>query len=320
MSAPDTATIDPMPQEEDNALPPAAATPDLQPEADAPQAEIGAPQAEGEVPQVDQAEPVAVEDEATDEEVKAHSELLRTDEYSEYLLHSPREIMALLRQVTEHGDLITIYFNEGKDFLLTTLIQYDENHIYLDKGSSSEMNRKALDAPKLFCVTRHAKVKLQFLLQGVEEVALSGSKVFRAALPETILRLQRREFYRLSTPITRPLICHVPIRFADGRIENVDVNVVDISAGGVAMLAPPEGIAFEEEMEFPNCALELPEMGVITATLQVRSIFETTLRNGSRLKRAGCSFINIPPAAQNMIQRYIIRIERERKARESGLA
>lgn len=249
---------------------------------------------------------------------EARKEVLHLDEYSEYLLHSPREILAVLRQVAEQGDLVTLYFNSGKDFLLTTLLAVSDQGILLDRGSSEEMNRRALSADKIFCITRHAKVKLQFILTGVRLDEHEGRSVFAATLPATLLRLQRREYFRLNTPINRPLICHIPLADADGNIAIHQHNVFDISLGGVALQAG--SITFEAEQEFPECTLALPEIGVITTTLKVLNLYEVTLRNGQRSQRAGCQFIGLPPASQNLIQRYIVRIERERKARESGLA
>src|SRR5262245_28861967 len=107
--------------------------------------------------------------EARGDSIELRNELLHADEYSEYLLHQPREIVSVLKQVVDSGDLITVYFNEGKDFLLTSLIRADESGLLIDKGSSSQMNQRALEAGKLFCVTRHEKVKLQFLITGVRE-------------------------------------------------------------------------------------------------------------------------------------------------------
>lgn len=251
-------------------------------------------------------------------ETRADSEVLHLDEYGEYLLHSPLEILAVLRQVATQGDLVTLYFNSGKDFLLTTLLAVNEQEVLLDKGSSEEMNRRSISADKIFCVTRHAKVKLQFILTGVREVMLDGRSVFAAALPVTLLRLQRREYFRLNTPLNRPLVCHIPLQHEDGTVELFTRNVVDISVGGVAIQT--DGIDFIPEQVFGGCNLELPEIGVLSITLMVRNLYEVPLRNGHLSKRAGCKFVDLPPASQNMIQRYIVRIERERKARESGLA
>ncbi len=251
-------------------------------------------------------------------ETRAESEVLHLDEYGEYLLHSPLEILAVLRQVAAQGDLVTLYFNSGKDFLLTTLLAVNEQEVLLDKGSSEEMNRRAVSADKIFCVTRHAKVKLQFILTGVKEVMHDGRSIFSAALPATLLRLQRREYFRLNTPLNRPLVCHIPMQHEDGTVEVFQHNVVDISVGGIAIQT--DGIDFAPEQVFGDCNLALPEIGVLNLTLKVRNLYEVPLRNGHLSKRAGCQFVDLPPTSQNLIQRYIVRIERERKARESGLA
>lgn len=246
--------------------------------------------------------------------------LLEPEDYSQYLLHSASEILFVLRALQKDASRITVYFHEGKDFLLTAVVAVDESGLVLDYGSSQEMNRRALTAEKLFCVASHDRVRIQFLLRGLKQIDFEGRPAFSAALPETLLRLQRREYYRLTTPVARPLKCHIPVVRADGSRDTIDVSVIDISGGGLAVMTPPEGIAFEPDMEFPNCRVELPEVGIVVATLAVRNLFEVTLRSGAVVKRSGCQFVNLPGPMLTVIQRYIIRVERERKARESGLA
>lgn len=251
-------------------------------------------------------------------EDEASAEVLHLDQYSEYLLHSPREILAVLRQVVAQGDLVTIYFNSGKDFLLTTLLAVNDRELLLDRGSSEEMNRRALEAGRIFCITRHDMVKLQFILTGVRETPYEGRSVFAAALPETLLRLQRREYFRLRTPITRPLLCDIPVVMSDGSVQIYTHDVIDISIGGLSLHI--DQVPFSTEQEWPDCTLDLPQIGFISTTLRIVNIYETTLRNGQASLRAGCQFVDMPITSQNLIQRYIVRMERERKARESGLA
>lgn len=240
--------------------------------------------------------------------------------FSQYLLHAQSEILFILRALVMGGARITVYFNEGKDFLLTALIAVDDDGIVLDYGSSAEMNRRALAADKLFCITTHERVRVQFQIRGVRKIEHEGRPAFRAPLPDTLLRLQRREYYRLTTPLAAPLKCRIPLPPA-GNVERepVEVNVVDISGGGLGIIAPPENVVFDADMVFPNCRIELPEVGAITATLQVKNLFEVTLRNGSRVKRSGCQFVDLPGPMLTLVQRYIIKVERERKARESGM-
>jgi c-di-GMP-binding flagellar brake protein YcgR len=256
---------------------------------------------------------------SSDDEMPADvaAEVLHLDQYSEYLLHSPREILTVLRQVVAQGDLVTVYFNSGKDFLLTTLLAVNDREIVLDRGSNADMNRRALEVGKLFCITRHDKVKLQFILTSVRETRYEERGVFTAPLPETLLRLQRREYFRLHTPIARPLICRIPVVMTDGSVQIYDHNVIDISIGGLSLQVGE--VPFVAEQEWPDCTLDLPQIGVINATIKILNFYELTLRNGQRSQRAGCQFVDLPPSSQNLIQRYIVRMERERKARESGM-
>ena len=245
--------------------------------------------------------------------------VLEGGEYSQYMLRTPAEIQLVLRGLFEHVSQITVFFNEGQDMLLTTLAHVATDHLILDYGPSAEMNRKALEAEKHFCVTALEKVRIQFILRGFSKIEHEGRPAFRCDLPDELLRLQRREYYRLTTPIVRPLKCTIPIPRADG-VYLHEASVFDISGGGLGLSAPPEGIPFEAGMDFPGCQIELPEIGFVKGTLRVRSIFEVTLRSGARLQRAGCEFVNLPGPMMTLIQRYIIKVERERKARESGMS
>jgi len=168
-------------------------------------------------------------------------------------------------------------------------------------------------------VTSLKKIRVQFILRRFEKTEFGGRPAFRCALPEEVLRLQRREFFRLVLPILRPLLCRMSISVPDAEPFLYNASVFDISAGGVGISAPPETVPFSTELVIPGCRVELPETGTVTGTLRVRSLFEIQLKSGARVRRAGCEFINLPGSMQTLIQRYIIRIERERKARESGL-
>lgn len=54
--------------------------------------------------------------------------------------------------------------------------------------------------------------------------------------------------------------------------------------------------------------------------LRVRKSVEMSDRTGQHSLRIGCEFANLPGARLAFIERYITRIERERKARDTGLA
>lgn len=248
------------------------------------------------------------------------AELLPTDKYSEYLLTSKAEKFAVLRGLADHVSQISMIFNEGHDMLLTSLVSWDDNGIVLDFGASAEMNRKALQVEKMFCSAQLDKVEIQFILRGVDRIEVGGRPAFHASLPDSILRLQRREFFRLLTPVARPLICRIPLMGKDGEKFILDAHVADISLGGVCLTGLAPDFALETDMEFGDCSIDLPDGDKISVTLRPCWQIETVSRSGIRAKRAGFAFVKIPPMKATLIQRYIIKTERERKARESGTA
>ncbi|HMX16134.1 MAG TPA: flagellar brake protein [Rhodocyclaceae bacterium] len=244
-------------------------------------------------------------------------ELLQAAEDNPYLLRAKGEIVYHLKAVAAEHALVAAHYGHGNDFLLTTLLAVDDGQLHLDVGKDPEVNRRLLAADRIVCVTHHDKVKVQFALRRLDTVSLQGRTAFRADLPDRMLRLQRREYYRLVTPAARPLRCHVPM---PGGAPSIVATVLDISGGGLAVVVPPAGLDFSPDTVFRGCRIELPEVGTLIVDLRVKNLFEVTLRNGVEVMRSGCQFERMPGPMLTLVQRYILKVERERKARESGLA
>lgn len=257
----------------------------------------------------------------TDSTAASHAPaVLEPSEYDKYMLRAPAEIQVVLHGLCTHVAQITVFFNEGQDMLLTSLADVASDHLVLDFGASGELNNKALEADRHFCVALLDKVRIQFILRRFDQVEYEGRPAFRTELPKELLRLQRREYYRLVTPVVRPLKCAMSIPLPEGKTHLYEASVFDISGGGMGISAPPDGIPFHAGMEIPDCRIDLPEVGLVTCRVRVCSVFEITLRSGVNIKRAGCEFISLSGQMGTLVQRYIIKVERERKARESGLA
>jgi c-di-GMP-binding flagellar brake protein YcgR len=236
-------------------------------------------------------------------------------DYAQYLLHSRPEIVQVLRGVMKATELVTAYFDHGAQFFLTSVVGVDPaaDALYLDHGTNRETNLRALQAVRLVFVTSQDKVKVQFSTGPLQEVEFHGRPAFRTRLPQALLKLQRREYYRLVTPIRSPLVCVVPT--PEGPL---DAMVTDISVGGVGLTGLPAATSLAVDQRHPGCRIVLPDEGVILTAIEVRSVQDVTLRSGAVVKRAGCRFVDIPASQQAMIQRYIIRIDRERLALVKG--
>ena len=246
------------------------------------------------------------------------AEFLPSDQYSQYLLSSKTEMFAVCRGLADHVSQISMIFNEGRDMVLTSLISWGDNGLVFDFGASSEMNRKALKAEKVFCTAQLDRVEIQFILRSLSAIEADGRPAFHAPLPDSILRLQRREYFRLITPIAMPLKCKIPLIAENGSSTAIEAPVVDISLGGVCLAGLPMDMELDTDSELPGCSIVLPDAGTIFAALRLRWQIDTVTRSGIRAKRAGFEFANLPQAKTTLIQRYIIKTERDRKARESG--
>ena len=244
--------------------------------------------------------------------------ILAGSEYDKYMLRNATEVHQLLRQLQAHVTQLTVFCNEGQDMLLTVLLEVTPDRLILDVSADEEINRRVLAADKHYCLGQLERVRIQFLLGRFERIEYQGRPAFRAALPQEMLRLQRREYYRLSTPAARPLKCRLTLPAANGGAKVLEVNVLDISVGGVGIAVPSDELTLEVGQSIPACRIDLPEIGIIEGALCVRQLGISFAGNHTR-QRAGCEFVNLPGPQQTLIQRYIIHVERERKARAAGL-
>jgi len=232
-------------------------------------------------------------------------------ELERYTIYSRAEILSLLRQLRDEGTLVTAYFGLESDFAVTTLLQLkpDFEEAIFDCASDPLAQRRLLAADHLTFVAFLANVKVQFSARLAEPVAFEGRPAFRVRLPDQLLRLQRRDFFRVQTPNARPATILVPHAKKSHQYESL--RVLDISVGGMALLSYPEMFDLDVSGIVDDCYLDLPGVGSVSVRVRVRHI-----ENGRQLedvRRCGCEFVDLSPQARMMLQRYVNRIDAEER-------
>lgn len=249
-------------------------------------------------------------------------EIDHKEEFPQYLLSNRREILYYLNMLATRRSLLTAYINEGQRFLLTSIVAVDDatSSIFFDPPNVDEQLSDAIGARQITLVTNLDRVQIQMRLPALSESQYQGRKVIFAPIPEAMLRLQRREFFRLEPPLATPIHCKLLAHSPIGKMSTLDLVLSDISGGGISLIAPTE-IAdhFPRDTLFQQCRLEIPGEGVIQVNLRVRKTIELSSRNGRHSLRVGCEFMDLPSNRLAFVERYITRIERERKAKDSGL-
>lgn len=249
------------------------------------------------------------------------AEPVRYEEEEKYLVRGEREIRQILTALIDRRALISACTLPRNHAFPTSLVQVldDEDAVLIDGSINETINRSIEDADHVTCVSRLDRIHVQFRLVELVRTQADGQVAFRAPFPESVLRLQRREFYRLQVPVTQPLECGVPLPCEEDKIRWQYYRVLDISGGGVALAVHGENAVLRPYREFPDCLLRLPD-GPIQVRLMVKSLHRQLNQNGTESWRAGCQFIELPRGADALIQRYIFRLERQRSARERGVA
>jgi flagellar brake protein len=236
-----------------------------------------------------------------------------------YMIYNEHEIKRLLRDIGDNNELVTLYLDNGGDFVLTSVLAITAASVILDYGTREEQNRRVLASRRLMFITSREKIKVQWTAGSAERVSYGGKPAFRIALPAKVLRLQRREYFRLTTPIAKPLTGSVTTG-TPPHTEKLEFTIADISLGGISAIGAPQQPTLEVGKIYDNCEIALPELGTLVTTLAAVNVFELTLRNGHQSLRCGCQFVDLRGGMLTMLQRYINRIERERLERMARLA
>jgi c-di-GMP-binding flagellar brake protein YcgR len=241
----------------------------------------------------------------------ASDPVLEADE--RFTLRSRPEIVALLRALAKQNAMITVYFDQDREFILTTILAVNPefNELVLDLGADTRANKLLLRATYLKVVGYEGRIKVQFSANHAEAAAHEDRSAFRMRIPATVLRLQRRDFYRIHLPIGNPIKAYLQ-PFAGRPDQLHEARLADISCGGVAMILTTVDVPIKIGQVYPACSINLPGVGTVSAQLEITYVNDVVLKNGTSQRSAGCRFIRLPGPMQSMIQRYINKAEHER--------
>jgi len=244
----------------------------------------------------------------------------RLQELSPYQVHSRREIIALLRSLSEHKQLITMLINGGPDSVVTTVLEVDEdnNQVIIDCAPTPALNRRIVESDNISFETVLDHIRILFFASDVSEVVHDGLPALAMPVPASVIRLQRREYYRVPTPVSAPVRCLIPVAHERG-VETVTVTLKNVSGGGIGIIDEKKILDDTIGLVYKDCQIHLPGNTIVVTSLQVRNSVEVSLPNGKSVRRIGCLFIELPKPMLAAIQRYITKLEREQNAKAHGL-
>ena len=236
------------------------------------------------------------------------------DDVGPYLIHSRREISVLLRRMTDKRELVRMIFREGEEAIATAVLEVNDDSVIIDSVQDPEQLARVLVSSSISFDTTLERVRIAFFTTKIEPCMHDGLPALRIPLPETMVRLQRREYYRVLTPR-----CSIQIEKEEGP-PPVSFAVQNVSAGGIALIDDDMVLDTAKGTEYVDCELQLPGTQSVIATLCVMNCCDITLYNGRMSRRLGCAFVNPSAAMLALVQRYVSKLERDQNARlQAGL-
>ena len=228
-----------------------------------------------------------------------------------FLTSGPRPVAFMLSGFARENEQFSVVFNRGTDMFLSTLIAVDteKGRLIFDYSGSIETNKGVLASEQNVFVGRPGGITVQFTCGQATEIMYEGAKAFSAPMPKLVIRMQRREFFRISTPRIRPLMFFG--RLPDGSLLNLPAHDISVAGIGLDAATLPDGLEFG--LVLSSCRLNLPDDGndlFFTATL--RHLREHEVRAGLQQWRIGLLFNKLTGSDESRIQRYIAKLERER--------
>lgn len=242
--------------------------------------------------------------------------VLGTENQSPYTVESRREIVALLKGLKESNQLITMLIKGGSEVYITSILQVDQDHstVIIDSAPDKDANERIAKASPIYFEGLLDKISIQFSSSHVEPIQFENRPALKISLPRSLIRLQRREYYRINTPVTNPIRCSIVLEEESG-FRSHEFSLVDISCGGVALLDEKRVLDTTIGTEYSTCRIDFPSIGLIDVALQVRNSQDLTLLNGKTNRRLGLQFLNLSNSVLASIQRYIMKLERERNSK-----
>jgi c-di-GMP-binding flagellar brake protein YcgR len=240
-----------------------------------------------------------------------------TEDIEQYQVRSRREIIALLRSLKESSQFVQMGYGDGADAVVTSVLQVDEEAmlVVVDCAPGRLQNERIAASERVSFETMLERIRILFSTEQIQACDYDNRPAFCFPIPASLYRLQRRQYYRVRTPR-----CIVEIPMQDQPTPmTVSAIVQNVSAGGIGIVDEKKLLDQTTGRVYEKCRILFPGSPPIEATLEIRNSQEVSVGGGKTIRRLGCLFVKLPSPMLAVVQRYIVRLERDQNAKATGM-
>ncbi|MFC3395846.1 flagellar brake protein [Brenneria rubrifaciens] len=220
-------------------------------------------------------------------------------------------ICATLRELKKNDTAVMINHSHGQ-FISKILEVMPNNDIFVfDLGSVEHENSRALYAGSLSFVAEPAGAKVEFKAEIVRTVDFQGFPAFTAAIPEQLYFIQRRNYFRINTPLWPPLICRGELPDES----HFQFTIKDLSLGGLSLCTDRDTSDLLKQGDIiEKVEMDLDEYGFFCVDLQfIGQSAVKAVDNKGEIKltqRLSFKFLALSAAQERDLQQIIFDLER----------
>ena len=218
-----------------------------------------------------------------------------------FLLNNEADIRALPNKLQRRRSRVTGHFEKNNNIFSTCLLEVGKSAVILDDTCDETISNRILASTQLLFSSVCGGAPVSFVSSQIERCIFEGVAAFSIPVPTTVHWIQRREYFRLPTPVIEPAMCEIVLD--NGEIARNPLS--DISVGGIGMLAQASFPTLKQGARFGSCRIDLPEFGKLTSDIRICNSASITLGNGIPAKRYGCQFIDLPHQERSQLQHYM---------------
>lgn len=149
----------------------------------------------------------------------------------QFWLNNQKDVLANLKQLYYDDTLVTLFHKQT--FCLSTVVNYDLQHIWLDVAKKDEDATYLLNQPEIYLLSQTTSVPLFMELKDGIEVIVDGMPTWQFKLPTRVHKHQRREAFRVHYPFSLPTCVKL-----GGYTKKT--AVIDLSLAGLGLVTEDE--------------------------------------------------------------------------------
>lgn len=229
-----------------------------------------------------------------------------------YPVRKGADMLTLLRAVAARRSPAALHFGATDVPLHTHLIGVNPafEELLFAPGPDPQALARLLAAGAFGVETSLDSIGIRFIQRHAEETLFRGEPALRARIPDTLIRLQRRESLHVPVPQDKPTLCVLRVaRTARNLRGELRLRVLDVSTGGLGLSLPgADAGGLEPGQTLPDCALEVPGVGTLRCALNI--VYVKVMATGGKEQRVGVHFSGLSAPSREQIRAYVTRLER----------